>query len=76
MIPMRMKRIGRKQEGGLMEDAKELLEKIDRALMHAQDLLADSLDHHGERDHVKIQEDILAAICAHAALETRLVEKE
>lgn len=59
-----------------MEDAKELLEKIDRALMHAQDLLAaDSLDHHGERDHVKIQEDILAAICAHAALETRLVER-
>jgi len=57
-----------------MEDAKELLEKIDRALVHAQDLLADSLDHHGERDHVKIQEDILAAICAHAALETRLVE--
>ena len=57
-----------------MEDAKELLEKIDRALMHAQDLLADSLDHHGERDHVKIQEDILAAICAHAALETRLVD--
>ena len=57
-----------------MEDAKELLEKIDRALMHAQDLLADSLDHHGERDRVKIQEDILAAICAHAALETRLVE--